>query len=148
MAGYTKQERTLILIARIWAVLFLATAILFAAAPDYTLKYITDIGRGLFGWYSPAMALGQQLFWLVPSVSLLVALSYLCMIVQKDPAQHIEYIRLLLLVTFISAIGFLICLFVHERQFSYLVGACVNCLIFFITLVVYKKATTSRNRWS
>lgn len=148
MAGYTKQERSLIVLSRIWAASFLGAAILFAIAPDYTLNYITDIGRGIFGWYSPGTTLGGERFWLVPAVSLHVGLSYLCIIVQREPARYIEFMNLFLLVTFVSAAGFLICLFTQQRQFFYLAGAVVEFTIFTITLVIYKSAMRSRNRWS
>ncbi|MBT3181708.1 MAG: hypothetical protein HN337_04270 [Deltaproteobacteria bacterium] len=148
MAHYTKQERAMILTMRILMIAFFTTAILFALLPNYTLNYISDIGRVMFSWYSPNVHTGQVHFWLIPTVSFLLALSYLCAVVQKDPAQHIEYVRLILITTFASAVGFAVYLFSVSWQFFYLVGAITNALIFIITVALYSSATRSRNRWT
>ena len=148
MANYTRQERTLILTMRILMVAFFMAAVLFVLLPNYTLNYISDIGRVLFGWYSPNINAGQVHFWLIPTASFLLALSYLCAVVQKDPAQNIEYVRLLLISTFASSVGFTIYLFSVSWQFFYLLGSIINGLIFIATLTLYSSATRSRNRWT
>lgn len=148
MAGYTKQERSLIIWFRILGVAFFLGGVLFAALPNYTINYITDVGRGVFGWHSPNMPPEFAQFWLPPAVSLLFALSYLCAIVQKDPPQYIEYVNLMLIAKFVSAVGFAVLLFTEGLHFFYLAGASIDGLIFIITFAIYKGADRSRNRWS
>lgn len=148
MAGFTKQERSLILLARILAVVFLSFGILSILAPDYSLNYITDIGRWLLGWHSPAIKLGSERFWLVPTVSLNISLAYLCFVVQGDAVHNLEYVRILLIATFTCAAGFALCLVASSHQFFYLIGACTEGAIFIIALLVYRSAVQSRNKWS
>ena len=148
MANYTRQERTLILSMRILMVGFFLAALLFALLPNYTLNYISDIGRVMFGWYSPSVGTGHIHFWLIPTVSFLLALSYLCAVVQKNPAQNIEYVRLIHIATFASSVGFTISLFSVSWQFFYFVGAVVNAFLFIVITVFYSSATRSRNRWT
>ncbi|HQG13757.1 MAG TPA: hypothetical protein PLT05_05265 [bacterium] len=147
MTNYTKQERTLILFMRIIGVAFLIAAAVFTSSPDYILNYITDIGSVFFGWKSPRGALGAEKFWLVPAVALQISMAYSAFMVQKDPALHIEHSRHIIMSKFICAAGFTALLFAESMQFFYLLGTVVEGLIFVITLLIYRSAMRSRNRW-
>lgn len=143
-AGFTRQERTFIALMRIWAIAFLVAGIVFAAAPDYLLTYVTDVGRVIFGWPSPPSQLGQERFWLVLAVSLLFALAYLCAIVQQSPVRHAGYARIVIFSKLVSSVGFAACLLLHERQFFYLSGVVVDGAMCLITWRVYARAMRSR----
>jgi len=146
MAGYTKQERSLIAWMRISAVLSLASAILFVALPQWTIDYITNIGCGIFGWRSPIIHSHLQTF-LAPAAAFMIASSYLCFVVQANPSQHFEYVKFLIIAELVSAAIFTSQIFFESAQFFYLTGAILFAAIFIITLVVYKLAERSRNRW-
>lgn len=147
MTNYTKQERALVLMARIWAVLFFLTAIGFAIAPFILLNYISDVGRAFFGWSAGSASISGEPFWAIPMVSLNVALSYLCLMVQKDPVQYTEYLRLIIIAMFVATVGFIISMLGFQTKFLYLVGALGAGAILLITFLVYRSAMSSRNRW-
>lgn len=145
-AGLTKQERGFLTLLRIWMVLFFLTTILFIIAPDWTLNYLTDIGRGIFGWSEPPIALGAERFWFVLAIALLATLTYICFEAQRDFLRNIDYARPIIIAKFISTLGFLICLMFFGHRFFYLVGALIDGLIFIITWYYYNAAAKSRSR--
>jgi hypothetical protein len=147
MLNYTRQERSLIILMRILAVVFIGLAVIVAIIPDTLLTYFNDIGRGFFGWQAPRVFLGQERFWLMPTISLLIALAYLCLVVQRDPPQYSDFSIPVIIALFSTAAGFGICFGLIEMQFFYLVGAIATGLLFLITLVIYIGSTRSRNRW-
>jgi len=148
MTNYTKQERSFILLMRILGIAFLIGAIVFATSPDYILNYFTDIGSVFFGWKSPRGALGAEKFWLVPAVALQIAMAYSAFMAQKDPALHIEHAVYIIMTKFICAAGFIALLFTESMQFFYLLAAITEGLIFILTLLMYRSAIKSRNRWA
>jgi len=143
-AGYTMQERSFILLMRVWAVLFLGAAILFAAIPQVLLTYLNDIGRTFFAWESPPIDAGGH-FWLVLAVAFLVCLSYICALAQSNPLRHAEGVRVVILGKFLTAVGFASVLLLGEKQFYYLVGAAVDGCIFLITWRISSRSARSRN---
>jgi hypothetical protein len=143
-AGYTKQERTLLVVVRILAIAFLLTSIIFAAAPDYILNYISDIGKVLFGWRAPAVNLGDQRFWLVLAVGFVATITYLCFLTQRNLIRHIGYLRPVIFSKFVTTVGFLVCLFASEAQFFYLIGAVIDGLLFLVLWWLYVMAVNSR----
>ncbi|MFH0799025.1 MAG: hypothetical protein V2A66_02445 [Pseudomonadota bacterium] len=142
-AGYTKQERAMIALMRIWAIAFLGAGVLFAAAPDYIPNYVTDIGTVLLDWNAPQLP-QEGRFWVVLAVALLFSLSYMCMVIQKNVVRNIGYTRPILLAKFTSSIGFAICYCLLGRQFIFLVAALVDGSIFLITWSFYRRALRSR----
>lgn len=129
---------------RIWAIAFLVTGIVFAAARDYIPNYITNIGVGLFNWHQPQTQYGEDRFWVVLSVALLFVLAYLCAIVQHSVVRNIGYTRPVILAKIVSTIGFVVCFFTIDRQFMYLVGALVDGTICVFTWYFYVSALRSR----
>jgi hypothetical protein len=145
-AGLTKQERGCLAMLRIWMVLFFLTTVLFIVLPDTTLYYITAVGRGIFGWREPAIALGAERFWCVLAVSLLATLTYICFEAQRDFLRNIDYTKAVIVSKLFSTAGFVLCLIFYEHRFFYLVGAVVDGLIFAITWYYYGAACKSRSR--
>ncbi len=143
-SGFTRQERSFITLMRIWAAAFLVAAVIFATLPDVLLNYLNDIGRVFAGWQSPKAVGGGQ-FWLVLACSLLVSLSYACLVAQAKPLRNTGYANIVILAKFVSAAGFTAMLFVDSMQFYYLVGAVVDGLIFIITWRFYARAAGSRS---
>lgn len=143
-AGYTKQERSLFTLTRILMVLFFLTTILFIILPNWTLTYLTNIGRGIFGFAQPPIPLGAEHFWLILAIAYLVALTYICFLVQHDFLRNIDYLKVIILAKFVSTVGFLFCFFKYDRYFFYIVGAAIDGLIFLITWYYYHAAKKSR----
>lgn len=144
VAGFTKQERSLLVLTRILMVAFFLATILFATAPDFTLSYLTNIGIGLFGFKERAASLGAERFWLVLGVAFVATLTYICFIIQHDFLRNIRYFRLIIFSKFISATGFIFCLIRFELHFFYLAGAIIDGLIFFVSWYCYHAAKKSR----
>jgi len=142
-AGFTKQERTFITLMRVWMVLFFGVAVTFAVIPDILLNYINDIGKVFLGWRSPPYV-GGGYFWLVPAVALHLILSYSSALAQSSPVRNGSMARLVIITTFITAVGFTALLFLDGLQFYYLVAAAIDALICIITWRVYAKASLSR----
>ena len=148
MTGYTKQERTLIGLARALAILFFGLAVLCATSPDYTFNYITQIGSGLFNWPSPLVTLGQERFWLVPAFSLSILLAAICALVQSNPERHVDMMVFVLIALFSCSVGFVAEFFVFQKHFVYIFGATVGFILFVVSAAIYRSAVLSRNRWS
>ena len=142
-AGFTKQERTFITLMRVLMVLFLGVAIAFAVIPDILLNYINDIGKVFLSWRSPPYVSGGY-FWLIPTIALYVILSYSCALSQRSVVRNGSLAKLVIMTTFMTAIGFAALLFLDGLQFYYLVAAVINALIFIITWRVFAKASLSR----
>ena len=145
-AGLTKQERGFLALIRIWMVLFFLATVLFIILPDWTLNYLGDIGRGIFGLSEPPVILGAERFWLVLAIALLATLTYICFEIQHDFLRRLEYARTVIIAKFVSAAGFAFCIFWHGYRFFYLTGAVVDGLIFAITWYYYNAAAKSRSR--
>lgn len=143
-AGFTKQERHLIALLRVWTVVFLGAGVLFAVAPDWTIRYIEKIGSGVFGWTSSLVELGTERFWLVLTVSLMATLTYLAYKAQSDLLRHTGSVRALLLAKFASTAGFVVCFLTVQKSFIYLTGAVIDGCILIITAVLYHAAMKSR----
>ena len=143
-AGYTKQERSLLTLIRILMVLFLLTTILFIVAPNWSLEYITAIGRGIFNFPEPPIRLGEEHFWLVLAIAYVASITYICFIVQNDFLRNIDYIKVVIFSKFISTFGFIYCFVRMEPHFFYIVGAAIDGLIFLVTWYYYHGAKKSR----
>lgn len=143
-SGYTSQERSFILLMRIWAVAFAFAGTIFAAIPEVMLNYINNIGHVFFGWLSPPVE-GGGYFWLILAVALLFSLSYGCIMAQIRPLRNQAFAQIVIVAKFVSSIGFVSALVLGYHQFYYLVGAIVDGLIFLITLRIYTRALSSRN---
>jgi hypothetical protein len=148
LANYTRQERTLILLARILAVFFLMVAAGFAIGPLVLVNYIADIGRSFLGWSTGSAHLTADPGWAVPTVALYAARSHICFTVQKNPLQHIENLKLIIITAFLSTAGFIVTYLTGQARFLYLTGAVIEGGIFILTLAIYKNAVESRNRWT
>lgn len=143
-SGFTRQERHLIILLRVWMVAFFAVGCLFAAAPVGTVRYIERIGRGVFGWTDTPLALSDERFWLVLAVSLMGTLAYLAYKAQANLLRHSGYVGVILIATFISTAGYTAIFILQGRPFVYLMGAAVDGFIFIVTAVMYRSALKSR----
>ncbi len=143
-AGFTKQERHLITLIRVWMVAFFGTGVLFAIAPDWTLAYIENIGSGLFGWTGTPLPPGGERFWLVLVVALMATLTFLAYKAQSNHLRHAGYIDAILVAKFVSATGFVLCTVLIRKSFIYVTGAAIDGFIFLLTVVLYRAALKSR----
>lgn len=144
-SGFTRQERSFILLMRIWIVAFIGAAIIFAAIPQVLLNYINDIGRVFFSWQSPPVTTAGCGIWIVLSVAFLISLAYVCIIAQAKPLRNTAYARIIILSKFVSSAGFVAILLISAHYFYYLVGAIVDGLICILTWRLYSGALRSRN---
>lgn len=143
-AGLTRQERSFIVLMRIWAVLFLCGGILFAAAPDYIPSYLQRVGFVLLGWESPPLPPIGGHFWLVMAVGYLFVLAYCCAIVQRNIVRNSGYTRPVILGKLATCLGFFTCFLMSGDHFVYFVGAVVDGAICLITWRLYARALKSR----
>jgi hypothetical protein len=143
-AGFTRQERTFILLMRLWVLCFLGAAILVAWMPNTLLAYLNDIGRTFANWDSPPIEGGTH-FWIVLSIALLCTLAYVSAVAQSSLLRHIDYAKVVILAKAISAMGFAAMLHFDQREFYYVAGAVIDGLIALITWRVYARAARSRN---
>ncbi len=145
-AGLTKQERSFLALMRILMILFFLATLLFIFLPDWTLNYLTAIGRGIFGWQEPVIALGAERFWCVLAIALLACLTFIAFEAQRDFLRNIDYARPIIVAKLVSTVGFVVCLLWYEYRFFYLVGAIVDGIIFATTWYYYNAAIKSRSR--
>lgn len=143
-AGYTKQERSFIVLMRILAVMFLGTGMLFAASPDYLPNYVASIGTNLIGWNSQPLAFGTESYWIVMSITLFFSLSYICIIAQHNLVHNIGYARPVILAKLSASAGFAACFYLYEQNFVYLAAAVFEGLICLVVWRFYRKALSSR----
>lgn len=145
-AGYTKQERHIITLLRLWMVLFFIAGVTFVVAPEWVVRYIESIGRGIFGWTSPAVTFGTERFWLVLVASLMGTLTFLAYKAQSNLLRTIWYTGVILVSKFVSTAGFIVCFIMVQKSFLYLAGAVVDGSIFLLTAALYHSALKSRSR--
>ena len=145
-AGFTKQERQLLTLLRVWMVLFFGSGVVFVVAPDWIIRYIEMLGGGIFGWAHTPIQFGTERFWLVLVASLMATLTFIAYKAQSNLLCNIWYTSVLLVAKFVSTIGFVICLIFVEKSFLYVAGAVVDGFIFLMTAMLYHSALKSRSR--
>ncbi|MBI4211547.1 MAG: hypothetical protein HY540_02810 [Deltaproteobacteria bacterium] len=143
-SGRTRQERHFQALMKFWGMAFLVAAALAATIPDILIPYITDIGRVIFHWHGPNPTLTRDCTWLIPSISILFVLSYVCFKIGHDPVENIHFTPIVLLAKCITAVGYLVCLFFIQPLFIYLFAAVIDSIIFVSVLVTYRAALISR----
>ena len=104
-AGLTKQERSFLALIRIWMVLFFLGMLVFIIVPDWSLYYLANIGRVIFGLSEPPFVLGAERFWLVLAVAYMAVITYICFEVQTDLLRKIEYARALIIAKLVTTTG-------------------------------------------
>jgi len=124
--------------------LFSGAAIFFAFFPHQLIDALNTIGEKLIGERAISISSEGSHFFVILSVALLLSLTYLCAIIQKNPVRHVGSTRVILLAKFTSSLGFLICFFTLGWPFAYFVAAFVDAFIFLITLFFYLRLVKRR----
>ena len=144
-AGFTRQERYFVHVMRFWAVLFFVGALIIALFPDWILYNVTRIGAVLAGFRTRQPVFGEERFWLVLAVTLLLVQSYASLLASTQGLRQTYFAKVVIFSHFISAIGFALCFWLIEPLFFYLTAAVVDGLIFIVIWYVYHAATASRS---
>lgn len=144
-AGLTKQERSLLTLIRVLMVLFFVATLLFLFLPNWTLNYITDIGRTFFALPGPDLYDCVNKMWFVLAIAFTATLTLICIIAQNDFLRNLDYMRLIIFSKFVSTTGFIICFISYNHYFLYLAGAIIDGIIFLIGWYYYHAAKTSRS---
>lgn len=143
-SGLTRQERSFIALTRALAFFFFGAALASAFIPDIILDYITRLGIAFFDWKTGASSQTGEPFWLVLSSASLFCFAYMSFVISRDPLRNIIYARAILLGKLLSTVGFLLCFFLDEQHFFYLVAAITDGLISIALFFSYRAAVLSR----
>lgn len=142
-SGFTKSERHLKALLKIWAILFIAAAVLLAAIPDIALNYISQIGWTFLNFPMPSTHADS--FYLILAVGYLVTLAYLCFMAQRDIILYLNLVPPVILAKFVTSVGYAV-LAIKDFQFLYIAGALVDGMICLVTLYYYRRSKLSRTR--
>lgn len=144
-AHYTKQERQIILWLRFLTIAFLLVALSFAFIPNIVLEYIDSIGLVFFNFSSQNLAQdpSYQIWWVL-SLAGLFGLAYAAFLAQKNWLRYYTLVPLIALTKGFSAIGMGSVAYFHPAHFFFIVGSCMDGLLFLVTVTCYVKAIHSR----
>ena len=140
----TLQERKLTTLMRWWVGLFAAATVGFAIFPQKIIYWMNVIGYTIFKWPVRMMPNSSESFWNIMSVSLLVVLTYMAYMAQKDIRQNLGYVKVIIISKLVTSVGFLLALIFSEAYFGYLVGLVVDFTLFLITIFYYHRTEVSR----
>lgn len=137
MNQYTPAQNKLILLLRLWVVLFTVAGASFYIIPDRLSSLMNDISQKLF----PSLPLITPItdrYWLSLSMSLMITLVFICYMAQKNITANLVLVRALLVSKFASTLFFFISFIVGDRLGAYLVGLLTDGIIFLITYAFYQ----------
>lgn len=144
LAGYTLQERRLLMLLRWWVGLFAAASVAFAIFPTEIVSTLNTVGHAVFNWPWPSIPASKDYFWPVMAVSLLVILTIIAYMAQNDIRQNLNLVPIIIMSKVVTTAGFLIAFLFAGRHFVYFVGAIVDGIIFILTWFCYYRAVVSR----
>lgn len=145
-SGLTLQERRLVMILRWWVGLFTTATIGFAFFPNQIILGLNISGHVFFNWPYRSLPLSSEHFWQIMSVSLLIVLTYLSYLAQKNIRENLFLVPLIIISKFATTAGFTLAFFLSGKYFAYLAGAVIDGFIFFVTWFCYHKIFTAQSR--
>lgn len=139
MIEMTREEKHLKTFLAISAVTYLSVGFAFVIAPDWMLKAINIFSRFLMP-YLKEIPLSVEKFWLSMTFSMMMTITALCYIAQRNVRKNKGYVIPLLISKSASAISALCFFIFSDRYFAYLVIFIVDGSIFWITIFFYIRA--------
>ena len=143
-AGFTRQERDIILWLRFLGACFLILGVLFTAKPNYLLQYMDNIGFVFFNFRSAPLENPRYEIWWILSLWLMACLAYASLQAQFDWLRNQHLVPIIIIAKAVSTLGFLSLTLFHPTHFFYIVGAVVDGVICLTTTYAHIKATKSR----
>ncbi|MFH1654755.1 MAG: hypothetical protein ABIE74_11995 [Pseudomonadota bacterium] len=142
-SSYTKQERHIIVLLRIWGTIFLGLGLMLLFFPNFTIEYIAGVGHSIFGWTDTPLEISGTPIWMLMTIVSLFTLAYISFIAQGNRLRNLGMIKSLILYAFLACLASLVCL-LKDIKFIYLTALVTSGLIFISTTYYYNAAKRSR----
>ncbi len=136
MFGLTKEEKMLKIAMVISAITYFVVGFAFAIVPDLIIKGINFISLRLIPSL-PETPLSVEKFWLSMTFSMMMTITALCYIAQRNVRKNKGYIVALLISKCASALSSLWFFIFSMKYFAYLVIFLVDGSIFWVTLFFF-----------
>lgn len=141
MPELSKEERQFRLVLRVSAVVYLAAGLAFAIAPEWILGVIDLLAAKLHAARLPEDLIKTNKFWLSLAFSMMMTITALCYLAQRNVRKAVGYVGALLLAKLASTLSALIFfIFFPPHYFAYLVIVLMDGSIFLITLYFFLRA--------
>lgn len=134
----TPAQKKLILLLRLWVVLFGLAGASFYLIPDQLFTLLNTVSQKFF----PSAGLnthGTDRFWLSLCMSLMVTLTFICYMAQKNIEANLGLVLALLVSKFASTLFFFMSFMIYDRLGAYLIGLLTDGIIFLITYAFYQR---------
>lgn len=146
MDPLTREEKSLVLLLRIWVACFALGGLYFFFFQNTLINQINYISSNTLKLNLPLLPESTEKFWLALTVSMMATITALSYIAQRDIRRNIGYVIPLLISKFISTFFFILFFFTHIKSLTYIVGALTDGSIFVITLIFYLRAKRASTR--
>jgi len=145
MDDLTREEKQLEILMKIWAFLFGAGGLLFFIAPDWLFRRMNGFASSIFGNAFSQIPEPTERFWLSLALSLMVTLTFLSYMAQRDIRKGMGYVVAVMVSKIASTTFFLFYFFKDLDTFAYIQGSLLtDGPIFVITFIFYLRALGSR----
>lgn len=134
----TPAESRLKALLQFWMLAFLGSTVVFCFFGKELLNRFNQISSTFFPTL-PLIALPQEKFWLVLTLSLMVTLIFLCYWGQKNIQKNISALPPILISKFTSTFFFFVFFLMESHSLAYFIGMLVDGSVFLITYYFYKK---------
>lgn len=134
---FNQAERFLKSLMGILAIIFIATALVFALFSGTLVSLLNSPIGKVFKLYSEDICqVPEQRLYVALSVSLMVVLVYLCFLVWKDPRKNLSFIPVILISKLTSSLMAVV-YFANSKTFVNLIAFITDFPIFVIVLIAY-----------
>lgn len=135
----SSSEKNLVWLLRFWIFAFGITTAIFIFWQNPFLELINSLSAK----FTPALipiAIAQEKFWLVLTLSLMVTLVFMCIWGQNDIKKNHWVLPAILVSKFTSTFFFFLFFILVQKSLAYMVGVLSDGFVFLVTLIIYQKA--------
>jgi hypothetical protein len=133
------EEKRLAIVLRIFFYIFLIAGFFFLLFPELTLSSLNIVSAHLFPAL-PLLPVSQEKYWLVLAFAMMMTITALCYMAQRDIATRKDYVIPVLVAKLSTTMAGLAMFLFSYRAFAYLANSVVDFSIFLILLAFYWKA--------
>jgi hypothetical protein len=136
----TRAEMRLTWLMRAYAALFAVAAFCYLFLPNTALRIANAVSRAVSDL--PPIPLSTERFWVVLGFSMLVTLTLLAYLAQRDIRANRGYISPILICKLSSTVAYL-ALFAIDRHLAYFLGAATDGTLLALGYVFYRAIETA-----
>lgn len=138
MMALTSNEKKLVILLRLWMVLFFLASLGFVFFGETVVSQINFTVQKISSVLEPA-DLSHNPFWIALVMSLMWTLVFICYKAQKDIRAHLNLVSVLLFSKFVSTFFYFVYFTFTQKIGAYLLGCLTDGSIFLITYAYFLK---------